>query len=366
MKKMLGYMYLAIVCLFVFFSYLFIDPNFFYLKYLYTGVHLDQRLLVSFIYSFFIIAFFVFYAYFLKKKGNAVPIKRLIIFSMPLLFAYPAVLSFDIFNYILTARLTFFYFENPYIVMPIEIINEPMLRFTHAANKLALYGPLWIILTSVPYYAGFGIFMLIVFLFKLFVSIFYFFSLRIIYLLSNSHKSILFFALNPIVLIETFVSGHNDIVMMALALTSFHFLTKKRILIAVILIILSILIKYATVFLLPLFVFVAYKETRGDKVNMEKIGKWGFYSMLIIFFLSSFREEIYPWYAIWFLPFAALTLKNRFIFYLSLFLSFTLMFRYVPYMLLGTHLGPTPIIKTMLLILPIIGTSVVLLFWKRK
>ena len=40
--------------------------------------------------------------------------------------------------------------------MPIEIPNEPYLAFTRAANKTALYGPVWILLTAIPHLLGQG------------------------------------------------------------------------------------------------------------------------------------------------------------------------------------------------------------------
>lgn len=362
----LPYIYLLIAVLFMVFSYAFVDPNIFYLNSIYTGIYESNRLLVSFIYCIFILIFFGFYVHLMRKRPNLNSIKKYILFSLPLLFSYPAIFSFDIFNYILTAKLSFVYVENPYTVMPIEIPNEPMLAFTHAANKFALYGPLWILFTSLPLTLSFGFFPFTIIMFKFFTAIFYFLTLVIIYKLTRSTQSLLFFALNPLVIIETFVSGHNDVVMMALALTSFYFLTKRRIIIALFLIIFSILIKYATIFLLPLFIIVMLKAVRGERINLEKIGKWGFYSMLLIFLLSYLREEIYPWYAIWFLPFAALTLKNRFIFYLSIALSFFLMFRYVPFMWTGTHLGMTPIIKNILLVLPLVVVLIAAFFTKRK
>ncbi|MBI5620716.1 hypothetical protein HY949_02985, partial [Candidatus Gottesmanbacteria bacterium] len=67
-----------------------------------------------------------------------------------LVWAYPA-LSNDIFNYIATAKVTFLYRENPYIVMPIDIPNDASFTSLHAANKVALYGPVWIALTAIPH-----------------------------------------------------------------------------------------------------------------------------------------------------------------------------------------------------------------------
>src|SRR3989344_6199998 len=148
--------YLFFLIIFTFFSYLFIDPNLTYLHFLYTDFYFSNRLLFTISYILFIIIFYVFYFYILtlSKKGiiSLLQLKKLLKFSsIGLIFSYPAMLSFDIFNYIITAKTIFFYRENPYIVMPIEFLNEPFLSFTRAANKIALYGFSWIILSGVPY-----------------------------------------------------------------------------------------------------------------------------------------------------------------------------------------------------------------------
>ena len=155
--------------LFVFlgFSYLFVDPNLAYLDKIYTGFAFQNRGVVSIIYLSLISVFFILYFYFLKKIKLGSLKKIIFVSVILLLFAYPAVLSYDIFNYVFTSKVLFYYHENPYIIMPIEFINDPLLLFTHAANKVALYGPFWIILTGIPFKLGFGNFILTLFGFTL-------------------------------------------------------------------------------------------------------------------------------------------------------------------------------------------------------
>ena len=143
-----------------------------------------------------------------------------------MLLSYPAILSYDIFNYIGTSKVLFIYHENPYLQMPIEFIGDPILMFTRAANKVALYGPLWVFLSGIPYAISFGNYFVSVFVFKIFVSVFYVGIVYLIRKLTNSYFSILLFAANPLVIIETFVSGHNDVVMMFFALLAFYLLKK--------------------------------------------------------------------------------------------------------------------------------------------
>ena len=338
-----------------FFSYLFIDQNFFYLKSFYSGLAFTNRDQVSILHTVFVLIFFLIYSQILKniRMFNIPKVKLLIGGTVGILiFSYPAFLSFDIFNYIATAKTLFFYGENPYIVMPIEFTGDSLLLFTHAANKIALYGPVWLGLTAIPFFLGFGNILLTVFSFKVFIALFYLGIVYILWKMTKNLYSVSLFALNPLVLIETLMSSHNDIVMMFFALLSFFLLSSKKLVLAFLFLLFSILIKYAAVFLLPVFFYAALKVIKKEKINWQKVFFLSFISMFAIFLLSHFREEIYPWYAIWFLPFTALILRRKIILYISLAFSFGLLFRYVPFMLYGTHFGIIPIIKNLVTFIP--------------
>lgn len=359
-------MFLYAVTLFAFliFSYAFVDYNISYLKNLYTGFSTDNREITALIYITFILFLFVFYFLFLylirQKKLNAGHLKQLIGISLVMLFfSYPAMLSYDIFNYTTTAKVTFLYGENPYIVMPIEFMGDSSLSYTRAVNKIALYGPIWIILSGIPYILGFGNFLITLFNFKLFITAFYIGSLFVIWKISRSILSVSIFALNPLVLIETLVSGHNDIVMMFFALLSFFLLMKKKIFLGSIFLVFSIFIKYATLLLIPLFAYSVWKILKKQSVDWESIWYFSAGIMFITFLLSPVREEIYPWYAIWFLIFTALMPNKKIILYASLIFSFSLLLRYVPVIYTGSYSGYTPLIKKLVTFLPLFVTGFV-------
>lgn len=352
------------------FSYMFVDQNFFFLKNLYLGFSTQNRAITTVLYTvivtFFFLFYFLFLRLFLQKKLNTRDMNILIGVSVVgLLFSYPAILSYDIFNYVTTAKLTFFHHENPYVVMPIEIINEPFLSFTRAANKLALYGPFWIALTGVPYIFGFGNFMVTLFNFKLLVVLFYLGTLFLIWKISRNTLAVYAFGLNPLVLIETIVSNHNDIVMVFLVLFAFFCAIKKRIFLSILFFAFSILIKYATLFLTPVFLYMVIKIIRKEKIDWPFIFYSSFFTMLLIFFLSSFREEIYPWYAIWFLSFFSLIPIRRIFFQVNAIFSFSLLLRYTPYIFLGTYLFPTPLIRNIVSFVPLFLFTVYYVYRKK-
>lgn len=359
MKKVFLAIYvLGLICL-VIFSYLFVDPNLSYLNRFYWGFATQKRIATALIYIVLILLFFALYFIFLwllnKGRFKTLNVKWLVGMTAGiLLLSYPAMLSFDIFNYIATAKTLFFYHENPYLIMPIEFLGDPLLLFTHAANKIALYGPFWIILTIIPYILGFGNFLLTLFSFKIFIVLFWLITIILIWKMTKSTYIVSLFALNPLVVIETLVSGHNDIVMMFFALFSFFLLMKNKLWQSILFLFLSILIKYATLFLIPVFAYALWKKLKNNKIEWNQIFYFSSLSMMIVFFLSPLREEIYSWYAIWFLTFAFLIPQKKLLLYLSFAFSFGLLLRYVPFMLLGTYAGQTPFLKTLLTFVPVL------------
>jgi len=357
MKKIIIPLYGAFLLLFSIFSYAFVDPNLSYLKDFYSDFAFSNRLLTTIFYAFSIVIFFVFYSVFIylgvKKKLSFKDVFVLLGITIGILFfSYPAMLSYDIFNYIATSKVYFFYQENPYVVMPFEFIGDPLLSFTHAANKIALYGPLWIFLTGIPYFLGFGNFIITLFSFKFFIAIFYLGTISLIWKMSKNIIPVILFSLNPLVVIETLISGHNDIVMIFFVLLSFFLLTKKKVFFAVLFFILSILIKYSTILLLPVFLYAIWKIAEKKEINWKTIFYFSSLLMYIAFLLSPIREEIYPWYAIWFIPFAFLVPDKKILLYTSITFSFSLLLRYTPYMLTGTYAGQTPFIKEIVSFIP--------------
>lgn len=346
--------YFVFLCLFSIFSYLFVDENFFPLHSIFSNFFQIHKNITTGVFVVFLIGFFFFYFYILQKIQAKLLkqkdlIKLIVISCIVLLFSYPAMLSFDIFNYIASAKVSFFYHENPYLVMPIEFTHDPLLLFTRAANKTALYGPVWILLTSIPYYMGLGNILLTVFTFKAFAQLWYVLTVFLLYKVTRSTLKTAFFALNPLVVIETLVSGHNDIVMMGLLLLAWYFFTQQKMIKGTCFFILSIGIKFATSILLPLFL-VAHTQ----KIKNQKIIVWSVISMYAIFFLSSFREEIYAWYALWFLLPTSLIAGKNFLSIVGVSFSVGLLLRYIPYMLLDTYFSPTPQLKIIFTFLPVL------------
>lgn len=363
--KIILIIYTIFLATFSLFSYLFIDQNLIYLQRFYTGFANLNREVVSIVYFVILVVLFAFYVYFLRKITKKILIILILISICSLFFSYPAILSYDIFNYIFTAKVLFLYKENPFIIMPIEFLGDPMLLFTHAANKVALYGPSWVGITGAPYLLGFNNFILTLFNFKAVVLLFYLGIIYLIYKITNNLDNVAYFALSPLVLIETLVSGHNDVSMMFFALLAIYLLKKERIILAFSFLAISILIKYATIFLILVFIYFLFLKLKKRKVEWERVNLYSFLSMFLIFFLSPIRGEVYPWYGIWFLVFIPLlNIKALRIF--GIVISFSLLLRYIPYMYLGTYFGLSAVLRESVTYIPLFIFVIIYKFLPNK
>lgn len=357
MKKII-FFYGLLVLLFAIFSYVFVDPNFFFLNSIISKIYIYHSGFTSILYTIATILFFGFYILFITKRKQISPHTVFLLIGISIIglgLAYPAILSYDIFNYALTSKVLFFYKENPYLIKPFEFTNDPWLIFTRATNKIALYGPVWIVLTGLPFIFSFRNCLVLLLNFKILNALFLIGSCFFFAKLSKKREDLVLFALNPLILIETMVSSHNDISMVFLMLISFYFLGKKRNILGSLFFVLSLLIKYASLIALPIYLFVLIRNIRKENIDWSKIFEWTFYAMFVVFILSFIREEIYAWYALWFLPFGFLSHNKRLKLICILF-SLSLLLSYIPYILLRSY-SPLEIVLKMLVIfvVPLIG-----------
>ena len=201
-----------------------------------------------------LILMFAYYIWFLKKAiRKELKTKDLIVLivstAVVLSFSYNA-FSYDLFNYIFDAKIVTHYHENPYFHRALDYPADPMLSFMRWTHRVYPYGPVWLGLTIPISFIGMNIFLLTFFLFKFLITGFYLASVFLIYKINkkiNPDHAIFntaFFALNPLIIIESLVSSHHDIVMIFFALVGINlFFLRKRIL-AIILIIISSQVKF--------------------------------------------------------------------------------------------------------------------------
>lgn len=282
-----------------------------------------------------------------NKLDRRVVWKAIIVMTVVLAFSYNA-FSYDLFNYIFDARILTHYHLSPYLFTALDFPTDKMLGFMHWTHRTYPYGPAWLVLTVPLSFIGFGYFIPTLVLFKFLMA--GFFLLALFYLEkillkvapSDALLGLIFFAFNPLVIIESLVSAHNDIVMMSIALMSIYFLVSKRYLFAFVLLLLSIGIKFATGLLLPLFIIIVFFERKKVALNWGQIFPIFILTMIIGLLAASGRTTFQPWYLLYLLPFAALTPRKFFILIPAFILSLAALLNYVPFLFSGNWDPPVP------------------------
>lgn len=273
-----------------------------------------------------------------------------------LFFSYPA-FSHDLFNYMFDARIFTHYQLNPHHFKALDFPQDPWIRFMHWTHREYPYGPSWLILTIPLSYLGFDKFLPTLFNFKVLMTGAYIGTVYLVHKILTKIKpeeslfGTAFFALNPLILIESLVSAHHDIVMMFFALSSFYLLLLRKKFYSFISIVASIGIKYVTAFLFPVWLF-------GFRPKLAFI-----FSLLGFIYVAR-QMEIQPWYFIWVLSFIALIPKERLLIFLAFGFSLGLLLRYAPFLYLGHWNDPAPQIKILVTTIPLVLSFFIFLFVK--
>lgn len=311
-----------------------------------------------------LVALFCFYIYLLRTIQSGHITKRnfwklVAAVCFILIFSYPA-FSYDMFNYMFTAKTVLVYHQNPYQVIPLQFTGiEPWLSFMHWTHLPSAYTPLWILLTLPAYLFGYGFFLLIMWNIKILVAGFYIASIwligKILHIIDPKHElfGMVIFAVNPLVLVETLVSGHNDIVMMALALGAMYLYLKKKIWLSFFLLAFSISAKLMTIFLIPVHFF------RWNRY-------WALGMVFLGFLLVLTQREVLPWYWVWVMPFIALLPRRLDFLLLASGVSFGLLLRYAPFLYVGGYNNPVPIFMNLATVAPIIVAVLLLGFLRAR
>lgn len=325
----------------------------------YIGFYL--RPLATSLYVGILLSLFGCYIYVLKNvKKKALGLqdvwKLIGLVTVLLVLSYPAAFSYDFFNYMFTAKTLVVYHQNPYAVTPLQFAAiDPWTNFMRWTHLSSAYTPLWIGLSTLPYIVGLGYFILVLFAMKFMVAGFYLLSCwALVSALDTKQKAygLAFFSLNPLILIESLVSGHNDIVLVSFAMLAVWKLTKKDMWSAWIFLALSIASKFMTIFLLPVFML------KRDRM-------WMLGAMLIGLLVVLFQREFLPWYWVWILPFVALNAQKSNLVSFAVIVSAGLALSYAPYFYFGQYSALEQVWKTSCIWVSV-GVEVVALFASAK
>ncbi len=281
-----------------------------------------------------IFALFIFYVNLLKtilqNKFRVGTLKACIGITFLLVFAYPA-FSHDLFNYMFDARVVTVYGLDPHFFKALDFPLDQWTRFMRWTHRYYPYGPGWLWLTLLPSYLGMGKFVLTLGLYKLMFLLFHLGNIWFIGQLAGKERkwgAVVFFALNPLVLTESLVSPHNEVVMLFFALLAIYLFFRNRAVGAVLSLLASVGIKYISGVLFPLFWLI--------KPQTKRFFIWVFWAWTIALIPLVITREPYSWYAVPLVGIAALT-QSKFIKILTVSISLGLMLRYLPFLWWGEY-----------------------------
>jgi hypothetical protein len=334
-----------------------------------------NRPLSTFLYLALLAILYGYYAFFLSiSKNKLLSVKNfwiVLIFSSLILTASYNAFSYDLFNYIFDAKILSHYGLNPYSYRAMDFPGDPMLGFMHWTHRTYPYGPVWLALTAPLYFLGFSNFLPTQMLFKLLIGGSFLGSVYFIgeILKKINSKNVLFgmvlFAFNPLVLIEATVSSHNDIVMMFFALASLYFLVSKKKIRSILFLVLSIGTKFATIFLLPVYIYHWYSERYKKAISWEKFFAYCMMMLAVALVLVSLRTTFQPWYLFYLLPLAPFLSERRIIIAPVFILTLAALLNYVPYLYIGNWNAPIPNILLSINIFAVILTAFTFLMQMR-
>lgn len=311
-----------------------------------------NRPLSTFLYVFLLVTLFNLYLGFLilsytKQISKKVVWKLIIVTTVILTLSYNA-FSYDIFNYMFDAKIVTHYQENPYEHKALDYAGDPMLSFMRWTHRVYPYGPVWLGLTIPLSYVGLGFFLPTFFLFKslmaaAFLGSVYFIG-KIFQKLAPEREvfGLIFFGLSPLVIIESLISGHMDIVMYFFALWAVYLLIQKKYFWSLVVLAISIGIKFVTAFLLPVFLFIIVANLLKKKIQWKPLCFAAIILLVASVVVASLRTNFQPWYLIAPLTFATFVGSRYFIFIPSVIISFFALLTYVPYLYLGNWDPPIP------------------------
>lgn len=226
--------------------------------------------LPTFLFAGFIFIAFLFYFLAWRKKYSP---KKIILFSIlfqiVVFFSYP-ILSTDVLNYILSDRVSVVYHQNVWTTKPNIFNNDPYYFLVYPVfpkgdwnNQTRIYGPVnQVVYSAVTAISG-NDFLINLVAHKLVVLIFNLATIILVYFILKKYYpekinfALIFLFWNPLFILETVGSGHNDIIMIFFILLSYLFFLRKNPILVGLCLALAVNVKITAIFLAPLY-FVVY------------------------------------------------------------------------------------------------------------
>jgi hypothetical protein len=178
----------------------------------------------------------------------------------------PAMLSADLFSYVMYGRIFALYGGDPYLDLAKQYAGDPYLRLVYWNDIPSFYGPLWTLLSGGLALLGGERIGLTVLLFRslaiaaaLASGALLWVSLRRI-APDRAAQGLVFFLWNPLLVLETGLSGHNDALLVALLLLGIWLHLGGRRAFAAVAMSLSAMVKLTAIPVLGLYLLLVLRQ----------------------------------------------------------------------------------------------------------
>ena len=314
-----------------------------------------QRPLSTVIFIGLLLLYFIFYLQLIiltvKKLISKKQIFILLLLTVVmLLLSYPA-FSYDLFNYLFYGRIITHYGLSPYNFRALDFPADTWTRFMHWTHNTYPYGPIWLAITVPLSFLGQQKFIITLILYKLLMAGGFLFSGLFIYKIAKALKInnplliLVLFSFNPLIIIESLISSHNDIVMIAFSLVGFYWLIKEKLFPSLLFILIASAVKLAVIPLFITWLIVVVFRVYKRSISLPKILLLTFSLMLLAFLYYLKDHSLQPWYFLWFFPFGLL-LNSKYVHLSLIFLSLGFLGNYAPFLFFGNWDKPVPFLNT--------------------
>lgn len=277
-----------------------------------------------------------------------------------LFLAYPA-FSHDIFNYMFDARIVTYYHQNPWLFKALDFPSDSWLRFMHWTHRYYPYGPAWLAVTLVPSFLGIGKFVITLLNFKILFSLAYLICSWLIYRIvmkvhpDKALPALALYAFNPLIIIETLISPHNESFMLMFLLMAIYLWVTNNKLLSIVSLLLSGGVKFLTLLLIPIDIYsaIAGKISISKEEYFRKVVGLSTVILVIGLIPVILLREPYPWYLVTIIGLAALLLENKKLQLLLGAISLGTLLRYLPFIYTGDYSVEMQIARNILTIAPL-------------
>ncbi|MDY7040569.1 MAG: hypothetical protein SVX38_06885 [Chloroflexota bacterium] len=180
-----------------------------------------------------------------------------VMFACTLALMYP-VNATDLLQYAFRSRVFAIHRSNPFVLTPQEFPGDPILPYVGEWTYIpSPYGPVWELLAGGVAWLTRGQLLPTLLGLKAVVVVFYLGTAlvldRLLATADPSHRTagVLFFAWNPLVLLELAGNGHNDAVMLFFIVLGFYLLVRERALLSILALVAAALCKVIALLVIP-------------------------------------------------------------------------------------------------------------------